>query len=167
MNAVKHGLTAKYIVIAEEYRADFEALRADLEAEMQPTTRLQHELIDRLAGLLWRLRRVALLEAALEARQVDARTELESQFLEAINQEARRPFEASYENHHDAIYRATMDGTYAARIGKIREEVKAEWNEADGARAKSENRRNRTEKCPSGTLRMLAHLISSAGMKPV
>jgi hypothetical protein len=50
MNAVKYGLTAKYIVIGDEDPDEFEALRADLEADLQPSTRLQHELVNRLAA---------------------------------------------------------------------------------------------------------------------
>ena len=39
MNAVKHGLTAKYVVIGDEDPDEFEALRTDLEVELEPSTR--------------------------------------------------------------------------------------------------------------------------------
>jgi hypothetical protein len=89
MNAVKHGLTAKYIVIGDEDPDEFEALRADLESDFQPSTRLEYELVDRLAGLLWRLRRVPGVEAALvKARQVEAWQN--SEHVEWLKYEARR-----------------------------------------------------------------------------
>jgi hypothetical protein len=133
-NAVKHGLTAKYIVIGDEDPGEFEALRADLELEFECSTRLQYELVDHLTGLLWRRRRVPRLEAALvKMRQAEARAEAEdnneSEYLNAVQEEARRRFEASYENDQGAISRAIMNGTYGERIGGLREEVEAEWNE--------------------------------------
>jgi hypothetical protein len=47
MNAVKHGLTANNL-IGDEDPEDFEKLRADIERDFQPQTRLEHELVDRL-----------------------------------------------------------------------------------------------------------------------
>ena len=58
MNALRHGLTAKNIVIGDEDPKEFEDLRAKLEHDLQPKTALERELLERLAGLLWRLRRV-------------------------------------------------------------------------------------------------------------
>ena len=65
MNAVKHGLAAAGIVVLDEDPAEFEALRSDLKANFEPIGLLQQELVDRIAGLLWRQRRIPLLEAAL------------------------------------------------------------------------------------------------------
>ena len=64
-NALKHGLTAREIVIRDEDPDQFDALRAGLEADFKPSTTIERELIDRLAGLLWRLRRSVVLEADL------------------------------------------------------------------------------------------------------
>ena len=64
-NALKHGLTAREIVIRDEDPDQFDALRAGLEADFKPSTTIERELIDRLAGLLWRLRRAVVLEAHL------------------------------------------------------------------------------------------------------
>jgi hypothetical protein len=36
-----------------------------LEADFKPATTIETELVERLAGLLWRLRRVPVFEAAL------------------------------------------------------------------------------------------------------
>jgi hypothetical protein len=70
MNALRHGLTAKNIMIGDEDPKEFEDLRAKLEHDLQPKTALEGELLERLAGLLWRLRRVPAIEAAIvNARQ--------------------------------------------------------------------------------------------------
>jgi hypothetical protein len=73
MNAVKHGLTGANILVLNEDPAHFEALRSGLEAYFTPSGEFEQELVDRIAGLLWRLRRVPLIEAALirdESEQV-------------------------------------------------------------------------------------------------
>jgi hypothetical protein len=147
MNAVKHGLTANNL-IGDEDPKDFEKLRADIEADFQPQTRLEHELVDHLVNSLWRQRRVLGLEAALvkarqAAAQVDAETERESAFHDRIEQEARRRFNETFENDEEAISRAMFDGTYAAVIPDIRDEVEAEWR-AD-ARQASDQDPNTTE----------------------
>jgi hypothetical protein len=131
MNAVKHGLTAKYIVIGDEDPDEFEALRADLESDFQPSTRLEYELVDRLAGLLWRLRRVPGVEAALvKARQVEAWQN--SEHVEWLKYEARRRCNKSF-GSDDAALDAMMDGTYDARLRKFLEEVQAEDSEQEVA----------------------------------
>jgi hypothetical protein len=132
MNALRHGLTAKSIVIGDEDSNEFEQLQVDLETDLQPATRLERELVGRLAGLLWRLRRVPILEAALvKARQGQLEEEQENERVERVRQEAIRRFEASHGNDMDAIYAAVMDKSYGARIGEFRKQVEAEWAESD------------------------------------
>jgi hypothetical protein len=65
MNALKHGFSSQEIVLEGENAEQFDALRAQLEAEFDPSSVIERELVDRLATLLWRLRRVPVLEAAL------------------------------------------------------------------------------------------------------
>jgi hypothetical protein len=65
MNAWKHGLAADTIVISDEDPEQFLDLCAALEDEFMPKSRLARELVHRLATLLWRLRRIPVLEAAI------------------------------------------------------------------------------------------------------
>jgi hypothetical protein len=65
MNAVKHGLTAKTIVIGDEDPAQFELLRKALEERFKPHSVMERELSERLAGIAWRLRRIPAFEAAI------------------------------------------------------------------------------------------------------
>ena len=65
-NALSHGLTAvKSVVLPEENPGDFERLREGVIADLAPTGALQEALAHRVAMLLWRLDRVARLEAEL------------------------------------------------------------------------------------------------------
>jgi hypothetical protein len=65
MNACKHGLTARTIVIQDEDPKKFERLRAELWDEWQPRPGMESVLVDRLAGEIWRLLRPPAFEAAI------------------------------------------------------------------------------------------------------
>jgi hypothetical protein len=65
LNSRKHGLTAKTLIIVGECADDFDQLRAELMDEHDPQSALEAELVERLAGILWRLRRVPFFEAAI------------------------------------------------------------------------------------------------------
>lgn len=65
MNAYRHGLTAETIVIGDEDPRAFDRLRAELEEEYYPRPGIESELVERLAVLMWRLRRIPVFEAAL------------------------------------------------------------------------------------------------------
>lgn len=64
-NALTHGLTAIQVVLEGEDVDAFEALRQDLKKEFQPSGASESQLVEQLAGLLWRLRRVPVFEAAM------------------------------------------------------------------------------------------------------
>ena len=69
LNAWKHGLSAKLLIIVDESAPDFDRLRADLMEQYDPQSVLECEMVERLAAILWRLRRVPCFEAAiLDAR---------------------------------------------------------------------------------------------------
>jgi hypothetical protein len=58
-------LTAAKIVIPGEKAEEFATFRDGLMEDWAPANTLQRELVDRLAGLLWRLRRCPVAEAEL------------------------------------------------------------------------------------------------------
>jgi hypothetical protein len=53
------------VIIAGECEDDFEGLRADLMEEHDPQSALECELVERMSGILWRLRRVPPFEASI------------------------------------------------------------------------------------------------------
>jgi hypothetical protein len=63
-NAVKHGLTAKHIVLGHEDYADYQELRASIVMEYQPGTPQEHRLADQIAQNYWRLLRCRRVETA-------------------------------------------------------------------------------------------------------
>jgi hypothetical protein len=68
MNAMKHGLTARDVILPNENRCDFEAFRGDLLTSLDPRGELENFLAEKIATDAWRLRRVATFEAALYKR---------------------------------------------------------------------------------------------------
>jgi hypothetical protein len=65
MNSLKYGFASQDIVLEGKDSDQFDALRARLQLEFDLETALERELVNRLAGLMWRLRRVPVFEAAL------------------------------------------------------------------------------------------------------
>lgn len=67
MNALKHGLNAASVIISGEDPQEFETLRNRLIEEFQPNSHIDEQLVEHLAVMLWRLRRVSTFEAAIVA----------------------------------------------------------------------------------------------------
>lgn len=63
-NAVKHGLTAKHVVLQHEDYADYHELRASIVTEYQPRTPQEHRFADQIAQNYWRLLRCRRVETA-------------------------------------------------------------------------------------------------------
>ena len=82
-NAVRHGLTAETVIGALEDAEDYKGFEAAIIADYDAQSAAERELVLRLASLLWRLGRAAIMETGLfeiqanhlkrfrQARQVD------------------------------------------------------------------------------------------------
>ena len=68
LNAVKHGLTGRDVVLPGENPDDFDSFRAGLLASLDPQGELEGALAERIAADLWRLRRIPIFEATLHRR---------------------------------------------------------------------------------------------------
>jgi hypothetical protein len=64
-NAVRHGLTAETIIDALEDADDYAAFELAVASDYDARTAVERELVLRLASLLWRLRRVTVIESGL------------------------------------------------------------------------------------------------------
>jgi hypothetical protein len=149
LNALKHGLSAEKIVIGEEDPSEFEALRASLQRDWQPDT-LASELVEQLAGIFWRLRRVPAIEAAVvEARRAEAyervRSNVERGTWHRINAAAQ---ERCYESIGPMQVRLAVDnGTYEERVEPFRKQVIEEAEKKGDIDASISNEAN--ERCTS------------------
>jgi hypothetical protein len=64
-NAIKDGLTAETVLLPHEDPEVFQYLLAAIFAEFAPDGAFEEVLVERIASLLWRLRRVPAIESAL------------------------------------------------------------------------------------------------------
>lgn len=63
-NALKHGILSKLVVLPHEDRSEFDTLLAGLIEEHQPSGVTEMHLVEELASILWRKRRVLMGESA-------------------------------------------------------------------------------------------------------
>lgn len=75
LNATKHGLLAKSVVVRgykfKESSAEFEELNREFHEHLAPAGPLEEMLVDKIVTTTWRLRRVTLAEAGEIALNVD------------------------------------------------------------------------------------------------
>ncbi|MBK7578941.1 MAG: hypothetical protein IPI67_01935 [Myxococcales bacterium] len=73
MNAVRHGLSARTVVLPDESPEEFNRLAQALADDVEPTGAIEQLLLERLATTAWRLRRASRIEAdVLSEERVDA-----------------------------------------------------------------------------------------------
>ncbi|MGH9815689.1 MAG: hypothetical protein ACRD6I_06385, partial [Candidatus Acidiferrales bacterium] len=70
-NAVKHGIFSKVAVIKGEAQAEFNSLLRGLRESLRPVGALEQLLVEKLASLAWRYRRMVIAEGAEIQKSVD------------------------------------------------------------------------------------------------
>src|SRR5829696_6693406 len=71
-NALRHGVLSRYTVLPWEDANEYRALVGALAAEHAPQGPTEEHLVEELAGILWRKRRLRLAEAAAHRRGLEA-----------------------------------------------------------------------------------------------
>jgi len=61
-NALKHGIFSQVVVLQGESRADFDSLLGGLRNNLEPAGMLEELLVDKLAALVWRHRRLIIAD---------------------------------------------------------------------------------------------------------
>jgi hypothetical protein len=74
-NALKHGVLSRYAVLPWEDQNEYDALVAALVIEHNPQGPTEEHMVEELAGILWRKRRLRLAEAATFRRGLKETTE--------------------------------------------------------------------------------------------
>lgn len=82
MNATRHGLSATRVVVIQgvENEAEYEALVADVIADLKPQGAVESLLAERVAVIFWRLRRVLRFETESLSQQASEATSLAEPF---------------------------------------------------------------------------------------
>ncbi|MEO8052737.1 MAG: hypothetical protein ABI833_20195 [Acidobacteriota bacterium] len=88
-NALRHGLTAKTLVLSNESQSKFEELMEGFLRKFNPADEVELELVTEMVAARWRLRRVWLIQtAALDLQMDRMEPEIAEQF-EVITQPTR------------------------------------------------------------------------------
>lgn len=91
-NATRHGLSATSVVVIQgvEHEADYEALVADVIADLKPMGAVERLLAERVAQLWWRLRRVLRFETERLSQQNCEAASSPATLEETVRNGARR-----------------------------------------------------------------------------
>ncbi len=69
-NALRHGVLSRYAVLPWEEESEYRTLLGALVAEHAPDGPTEEHLVEELAGIIWRKRRLRLAEAAIYREQL-------------------------------------------------------------------------------------------------
>jgi len=82
-NALRHGVLSRYTVLPWESPEEYEALLEALITEHEPKGPIEDHLVEELAGIIWRKRRLRLAEASSYRRGLKKITEPFSKTVDA------------------------------------------------------------------------------------
>jgi hypothetical protein len=124
-NALRHGLLSQYAVLPWEDSAEYEALIEALAAEHSPQGPTEEHLVEELAGIIWRKRRLRLAEAAAHHRALKRTTDAYQETAKAALIHVTAHDEAKGESVNDAI-RVTEEQTAEDRADLESDEAMTE-----------------------------------------
>lgn len=121
-NSLKHGLLSRSVLLPDEDAEAFAQLGERLMAALNPVGELELVLVDRIIGLVWRLRRLGKIEAGiLSDRYYDAVQTLEDAFMrDSANANALSKLSRYETSMERSLYKALheLQRLQAARQGK-------------------------------------------------
>ena len=74
-NALRHGLTAKHLVVREDEREEFEAFRSGLQSELDPQGTIEETTFEEFLHAAWNLQRFRRLESEVSLGTLDDLTD--------------------------------------------------------------------------------------------
>ncbi len=89
MNALRHGLTGKALVLTNESESQFNALMQSYIDRFQPEDDVEMDLIDQIVAAQWRLRRIWCMQTAALDLKMDHQEEEIAKTFNHIDQATR------------------------------------------------------------------------------
>ncbi len=83
INALKHGLTGKAVVLSNESQMHFDELHLTYVQEFKPESTVEMDLVDQMVSAQWRLRRIWRMQTAALDLKMDQQ---EAEIAKAFNQ---------------------------------------------------------------------------------
>jgi hypothetical protein len=116
LNALKHGLLSREVLLPGEDEEALRELGERLRAELQPVGELENLLVDRIIAAYWRLRRLGRVEAGIFA------WELYEELAERAESKAREYESGSADELMDLIHtKITDEEKHAQALEKVRQ----------------------------------------------
>src|SRR4051794_3468934 len=118
LNALRHGILSKEILLPGEDEEALTEVGKHLRAELQPVGELENLLVDRIIAVYWRLRRVGRVETGIFARELyqelaeRARQEVsayEKSRLETVIEKTTEPPTITDERKHQEALSKTQE----------------------------------------------------------
>ena len=72
--AVTHGVLSNHQLLPWENESEFEALMKSIQTEYQPVGQTEHHLVEELAGIIWRKKRLRQAESAYHEKELEQRS---------------------------------------------------------------------------------------------
>src|SRR4051794_31422766 len=107
-NALRHGVLSRYTLLPWEDESEYQGLLSALVSEHQPCGPTEEHLVEELAGILWRKRRLRMAEGAALRRGLERATSTYSSAAAAAIAHLRAS--ASQQEVADAV-QTTPEGT--------------------------------------------------------
>jgi hypothetical protein len=141
-NALQHGLLSRYTVLPWENEDEYRALLDALVTEHKPRGPTEEHLVEELAGVIWRKRRLRLAEGALcrQRLKIAPSKETKDAALAHLDLFEERPDSAAKQLTDLAQNQTTIESalqllragkarSYDKALGNLREEMREQWHE--------------------------------------
>ncbi len=89
MNALRHGLTSKALVLTNESQSQFDELQQSYILRFQPEDNVEMDLVDQMVAAQWRLRRIWCMQTAALDLKMDRQEEEIAKTFTHIDQATR------------------------------------------------------------------------------
>jgi len=117
LNATRHGLTGKQVVIRGEDASEYDALRASLIESYAPATEHEAMLVEEVAQNWWRLQRARRIEAEVIAKFGEIACMIDPEASKAFQRVTR------YLNSIERSWRKSIDQLEKLQAARHEEEV--------------------------------------------
>jgi hypothetical protein len=171
-NALRHGLTAKTVVLSNESQEAFQEMFDCLIARYEPYDELEFGFVEEIAACRWRLRRVWGMETAMFDHEMDVQADHIEKTYERIDEQTRKALAmarladdskgpsliARYETRYQRAYNSALKNLRTAQADRRKQEKeeqkaeeaarKAEAAAAEAAAREAAAQAVETEKAP-------------------
>jgi hypothetical protein len=151
MNALKHGLTAKTVVLSNENEDEYDGLLESYIQDLQPTGPVEMDLVLEMANAKWRQRRLSKIETELFERQMDEQKEQIDAAYKSYDQVFEQTYAFRMLSHSVALQmlnrmESRLERTYSRalndlfRLRRLRESNPAAGDTRNEKRTQSQDR---------------------------